>query len=82
MQLGGELKVFFRTSQGARYVDQLVNGVAPASQWRRERVESWVSNLGAKPGDADFKGCRANSISGIVSRDRFRAPRGISSQAR
>ena len=32
MQLGGELKVFFRTSQGARYVDQLVNGVANESK--------------------------------------------------
>jgi RHS repeat-associated protein len=31
-QLGGESQVFFRTSQGARYVDQLVNGVANESK--------------------------------------------------
>jgi hypothetical protein len=27
-QLGGESQVFFNTSQGGRYVDQLVNGIA------------------------------------------------------
>lgn len=30
--LGGESQVFFRTSQGARYVDQLVNGIANESK--------------------------------------------------
>jgi hypothetical protein len=31
-ELGGESQVFFRTSRGARYVDQLVNGVAHESK--------------------------------------------------
>ncbi|MBI3447898.1 MAG: hypothetical protein HY049_03100 [Acidobacteria bacterium] len=31
-ELGGESQVFFQTSQGARYVDQLVNGVANESK--------------------------------------------------
>jgi RHS repeat-associated protein len=31
-QLGGESQVFFRTSRGGRYVDQLVNGVAHESK--------------------------------------------------
>jgi hypothetical protein len=30
--LGGQSQVFFRTSTGARYVDQLVNGVAHESK--------------------------------------------------
>jgi RHS repeat-associated protein len=46
--LGGESQVFFRTSQGARFVDQLVNGVAHEAKVGRVALSAFVRGQIAK----------------------------------
>ena len=47
-ELGGESQVFFRTSQGARYVDQMVAGVAHESKVGYTSLTSRVARQIAK----------------------------------
>jgi hypothetical protein len=46
--LGGESNAFFRTSQGARFVDQLVNGVAHEAKVGRVALSAFVRSQVAK----------------------------------
>jgi hypothetical protein len=46
--LGGESQVYFRTSQGGRYVDQLVNGIANESKVGYQSLTPTISRQIAK----------------------------------
>jgi len=55
-QLGGESQVFFRTSQGGRYVDQLVEGVAHEAKVGYQSLTPVIARQIAK--DAELIGAR------------------------
>jgi hypothetical protein len=61
-QLGGESQAFFRTSQGARFVDQLVGGVANEAKVGYQSLTPTIARQIAK--DAELLG--TGQVSGVT----------------